>query len=65
MSSVIVTMEPIPKTNRSDAEMTEPSLIGRSLPNSGLLICPEDNDEPMHYGEGGEICIVGSQVTRG
>ena len=58
-------MEYIPKMNSPDAEMPAPSIIGRPLPNITLLICSEDSDVALQYGETGEICIIGPQVARG
>ena len=63
--SVIVTMESIPKGTSSLNDKPVPSVVGRPLPNSAVLICSEENDVPLQQGQTGEICILGPQVARG
>lgn len=62
---MIVTSEPIPQNTSENAELPSPSVIGKSFPNSEILICSEDSETPVPAGEIGEICIFGPQVSRG
>lgn len=48
-----------------EGKLPNPSNIGVANPNVSLLICPEDSEQVLGPDEIGEICIAGSQVTRG
>lgn len=49
----------------SEGKLPNPSNIGIANPNVSIMICLEDAEEALTAEEVGEICIVGSQVTRG